>query len=220
MQIGRHKLAVRGSYSTLAHMKEKSGQPDTPGDVQPETAGRPGDESPLNIAVIPMTKATPEIARLLNIWENDPDTVPFIRPLASEEDLHKKREITVDSLKHRAQSREEYLIYLHDRLIGQMSVQIDPGHLARKVEHTAWIGIYIGEKSCRGKGAGTFALKYAEQALRERRIRRIELGVFEFNKQAYRLYERLGYREFIRLDEYAWWQGGMWRDIRMEKYLD
>ena len=169
---------------------------------------------------MPMSEVTPEIAQLLNTWENDPDIFPFIRPLSSEKDLSRKRAITVESLKRRAETREEYLIYLEDRLIGQMSIQIDPGHLARKVEGTAWIGIYIGEKSCRGLGAGTFALKYAEKILRERHLQRIELGVFEFNKQAYRLYERLGYKEFVRLDESAWWQGGMWRDIRMEKYLD
>jgi RimJ/RimL family protein N-acetyltransferase len=188
--------------------------------LQWQTAGYHMTEKPMDIKVALMSEPTSEIAELMNIWENDPDLFPFIRPLASEDDLHKKKEITVESLKRRLESHEEYVIYLRDRPVGQLSVQIDPGHLAKKVKGTAWIGIYIGEKENRGKGAGTYALKYVEGILRSRHIRRIELGVFEFNKQAYRLYERLGYKEFTRLDELAWWQGGMWRDIRMEKYLE
>ena len=167
-----------------------------------------------------LSDVTPEIAELLNLWENAPDVAPFIRPFSGEEDLQKKKEVTVESLKRRLESHEEYLIYIEDRLIGQLSMQIDPGHLAKKVKGTAWIGIYIGEKDNRGKGAGSYALTYVEQILRTRGVRRIELGVFEFNKEAYRLYERLGYTEFIRLDELAWWNGSMWRDIRMEKYLE
>ncbi len=177
-------------------------------------------EKTSNIKVTVMSDATEEVAELLNIWENDPETAPFIRPFSSEKDLQKKRVVTVDSLKRRLESHEEYLIHMDDRLIGQLSVQIDPGHLAKKVKGTAWIGIYIGEKEYRRMGAGTYALTHVENILRKRRIRRIELGVFEYNKEAYRLYERLGFKEFVRLDEFAWWKGGMWRDIRMEKYLD
>jgi len=167
-----------------------------------------------------LTKPTPEIAARIKTWENDPEIVPFIRPLSGKEDLEKKKEVTVDTLERRLDTHEEYLIYHDGRLIGQLSVQIDPGHLAKKVENTAWIGIYIGEKECRGKGAGTYALQHVESILKSRGVRRIELGVFEFNKGAYRLYKRLGFKEFTRLDELAWYNGTMWRDIRMEKYLD
>ncbi|WP_342710115.1 GNAT family protein [Lentibacillus persicus] len=48
---------------------------------------------------------------------------------------------------------------------------------------------------------------------------RIELGVFEFNKPAYKLYQKLGYREIGRIHQFTYWQGSMWSDIRMEKYV-
>jgi len=177
-------------------------------------------EKTAEIRIERLLEPTPEIVALFSVWENDPEIIPFIRPLSSEKDLLKRREITAETLKRRLESHEEYLIFLNDQVIGQLSVQIDPGHLAKKVENTAWIGIYIGEKQHRGKGAGTRALRHVESILRLRGICRIELGVFEFNKAAYRLYKRLGYTEFIRLDELAWWNDSMWRDIRMEKRLD
>lgn len=172
------------------------------------------------VQIVKLSEPTADIAEHFNTWENDPDIIPFIRPISGADDLLKKKEITVESLRRRLETHEEYLIYLQGALVGQLSVQIDPGHLAKRVKGTAWIGIYIGKKENRGKGAGTQALKHVESILTSRGIRRIELGVFEFNKAAYRLYTKLGYKEFIRLDELAWWNGSMWRDIRMEKYLE
>jgi hypothetical protein len=29
----------------------------------------------------------------------------------------------------------------------------------------------------------------------------------------------MGYREIGRIDDFTYWQGKMWQDIRMEKYL-
>jgi RimJ/RimL family protein N-acetyltransferase len=172
------------------------------------------------VKIVKLSEPTAEIAEHFNTWENDPDIVPFIRPISCAKDLQKKKEVTLETLKRRLDTHEEYLIYQQGVLVGQLSVQIDPGHLAKHVKGTAWIGIYIGEKEQRGKGAGTLALQHVESLLRSRGIRGVELGVFEFNKTAYRLYKKLGYKEFIRLDELAWYKGSMWRDIRMEKYLD
>ena len=174
----------------------------------------------MNFRIAMMTEPTSEIAEVLNRWENDPDLVPFIRPAASRDDLLKKKCVTVGTLKQRIESHDVYLIYRGDRLIGEMDLQIDPEHLARKEESSAWIGIYIGDIEYRGKGAGTYAIGRLDDIVREHHLRRIELGVFEFNTGAYRLYERLGYKEFARIDGFTWWEDRMWRDIRMEKYLD
>ena len=117
----------------------------------------------MDFSITVLTEPTQEIAELLNRWENDSDLVPFIRPIKSREDLQNKKPVTVETLKHRLDSHEEYMIYLRGRAIGDMSVQIDPEHLARKETNTAWIGIYIGDNDNRGKGAGTYALNYLEK---------------------------------------------------------
>ena len=167
-----------------------------------------------------ITQPTPEIVTILNRWENDPILVPFIRPAESEEKLREEQEVTLENLKRRLDSHEEYLIYRENRMIGHMSVQIDPAHIAKKEKGTAWIGIYIGDHDIRGRGAGTFALTRLEDLLKKRQLHRIELGVFEFNTGAFRFYRKLGFTAFERIDDFTWWQGRMWQDIRMEKYLD
>ena len=83
---------------------------------------------------------------------------------------------------------------------------------------TAWISITIGEEIARGKGIGYQALQYLEQEIRKQGLKRIELGVFEFNTAAIKLYQRAGYREIGRIPDFTYWQGKMWQDIRMEKY--
>ena len=63
-------------------------------------------------------------------------------------------------------------------------------------------------------------MEYLEEQIKLHRLKRIELGVFEFNKPAIRLYEKAGYKEFARIENFTYWQGKMWQDIRMEKYLE
>jgi RimJ/RimL family protein N-acetyltransferase len=47
----------------------------------------------------------------------------------------------------------------------------------------------------------------------------MELGVFEFNAVAIKLYKKLGFLEITRINDFTFWMGRMWQDIRMEKYL-
>jgi RimJ/RimL family protein N-acetyltransferase len=100
-----------------------------------------------------------------------------------------------------------------------MDYQIDPPHLYKKERNTAWIGIVIGEGSARGKGIGAYAMEYLEEEIKQAGLKRIELGVFEFNINAIKLYERMGYKEIARLDGFTFWEDKMWQDIRMEKYI-
>jgi RimJ/RimL family protein N-acetyltransferase len=166
-----------------------------------------------------MNVPTAEIASRLNLWENEPKLVPYIRPLGGIEDLGKINEVTVETLARRLETQEEYLIYDNDQLIGEASVRTDPEHLAKKESKTAWLGIYIGDERSRGSGAGTIVLTRLEDTLKKRGFRRIELGVFEFNIGAYRFYSKLGFREFAKIEAFTWFRGKMWRDLRMEKYL-
>jgi RimJ/RimL family protein N-acetyltransferase len=155
----------------------------------------------------------------LNKWENDPDLIPFIRPGKSKEDLERKNVKTLEDLEKRLEYVQIYLIYLDNELIGVIEYQVDPRYLYKKEPGTAWIGINIGEASGRGKGIGYVAMKYLEEQIKKQGLKRIELGVFEFNKNAIRLYQKLGYKEIARINDFTYWQGKMWQDIRMEKYI-
>lgn len=173
----------------------------------------------MNVHFITMTDPTPEIARAFTKWENSPALVHLTRPNQDQDDLEHNHIVSVEDLLERLKHDHIYLIYLDSQLVGEMGYQIDPQHLYKKEPGTAWIGITIGEDSARGKGLGSLAMKHLEDEIRNSSYKRIELGVFEFNTPAQRLYQKMGYIEIGRIPEFTFWQGKMWTDIRMEKYL-
>ena len=166
-----------------------------------------------------LIEPTAEVAECFTRWENDPALIPFARPNRDKGALEAREDITLDVLKERLEHHNVYLIYLDGKLVGEMDYQIDPGQLFKKEPGTAWIGIIIGEEIARGKGIGRQAIAYLEEQIGLRGLKRIELGVFAFNESAIRLYQNSGYREFARIEDFTYWQGKMWQDIRMEKYL-
>lgn len=162
----------------------------------------------------------PEIAIFLNKWANDPMLIPFMRPNRNKEELEEQVFVTVESLSKRLVDHPIYLIYADGQLVGEMSFQIDPDHLYKKELRTAWIGIGIGEAFARGKGVGTKAMQYLEKQIQAKGLKRIELGVFEFNTNALKLYKNMSYQEIGRINDFTYWRGRMWQDVRMEKYLN
>jgi len=173
----------------------------------------------MNITFKKLITPTPEIARAFNKWENDPFLIPLTRPNRNQEELARQVSVTAESLSKRLQDHPIYLIFFDGQLVGEMNYQIDPDHLYKKEPGTAWIGICIGEALARGKGVGTQAMQYLENQIQTKGLKRIELGVFEFNTKAIKLYQKLGYQEIGRINAFTYWQGRMWQDIRMEKYL-
>ena len=173
----------------------------------------------MNIEFRKLTEPTTETAEAFERWENDPALIPFIRPNRDLAALDGRETVTIKDLQERLEHNQIFLIYLDRQLIGSMDYQIDPRHLYKKEPGTAWIGIVIGEESGRGKGVGVPAIEYLEEQIKAQGLKRIELGVFEFNTNAIRLYQKLGYQEFARIKDFTYWDGKMWQDIRMEKYL-
>ena len=166
-----------------------------------------------------LTQPTPEIAAAYTKWENDPALVHLTRPNQNQADLDRRSAVSVDDLTQRLEHHHIYLIYMDSQLIGEMDYQIDPQHLFRKETGTAWIGITLGEASARGKGLGDHAMRFLEEEIKTAGFKRIELGVFEFNQPAQKLYLKMGYSEIGRIPGFTYWQGKMWTDIRLEKYL-
>lgn len=173
----------------------------------------------MNITYEKLTEPTTEFAEALGKWENDPDLKHLMRPNQNKEDLEKESTVTLDSLKQRLAHNQIFLIRMDGQIIGELSYQIDPGQLYKKEEGTAWIGITIGEKIARGKGIGFSAMQFLEEQIRQQGLKRMELGVFEFNTIAIKLYRKLGFKEIARIDNFTFWMDKMWQDIRMEKYL-
>ena len=166
-----------------------------------------------------LIKPDTEVLEYLNKWENDAALIPLIRPNRNQEALEIREVLTAQDLEERLVHNHTFLIYQDGKLVGEMDYQIDPKHVYKKETGTAWIGIILGEESARGKGIGQQALQYLEEEIRNQGLKRIELGVFEFNTSAIKLYQKAGYQEIGRLPDFTYWNDRMWQDIRMEKYL-
>jgi len=160
-----------------------------------------------------------DILEHLNKWENDPALIPLIRPNPDKEALEMREVVSAQDLEERLVHSHTFLIYQDGQLVGEMDYQIDPKHVFKKQAGTAWIGIILGEESARGKGIGKQALDYLEVEIKKQGLKRIELGVFEFNTSAIKLYQKAGYQEIGRIPDFTYWNDRMWQDIRMEKYL-
>ena len=173
----------------------------------------------MNVEFTQLITPTVEIAQAFDKWDNDPALVPLIRPCQNQTDLEVHIPVCVDTLTQRLEHCFTYLIYVDEKLVGAMTYQADFDHLYKKEAGTAWIGIVIGEGFTRNKGLGTKALAFLERQIKLQGLKRIELGVFAFNKTAIKLYKNCDYQEIGRIKDFTFWQDKMWTDIRFEKYL-
>lgn len=166
-----------------------------------------------------LKEPTLNLVEQMNRWDNDSTLIPLIRPNQNKMEFEKRYKMTIEDLTKRLENHEIHLIYLDDKVVGEMNFMVDPVHLLNKVPGTAWIGITIGEPEGRGKGIGQEAIHYLEEQIKKQGLKRVELGVFEFNIPAHKLYKKMGYTEIGRIENFTYWKEQMWTDIRMEKYL-
>ncbi|PIC73804.1 GNAT family N-acetyltransferase [Sporosarcina sp. P17b] len=171
----------------------------------------------MTIEFVKLTEPTAALIHTLNRWGNDMYLKPLNQPNPSKEALEQEYTLTIEDVIQKLAYQHTFLIYLEDQLIGEMSYTVDPDHLLKKEPGTAWISISIGERQGRGKGIGFTALDYLEQQIKGQGLKRMELGVFEFNEPALKLYKKLGYREIGRIENFTYYEGDMRADIRMEK---
>lgn len=151
-------------------------------------------------------------------WSNDPEIKYFIGANLTEGEMpncHPK------DLWKSANGTDKYIYLIKDgtKPIGDLSIMIDPPHIKKKEKNTGWISICIGEKEYRGKGVAQLAMEFLENECRRLGMKRIELGVFEYNERAMAFYKKIGYEEFARIKNFVYYEGKWREDIRMEKYL-
>ena len=136
---------------------------------------------------------------LLYIWQNEPHlrdlTMGFRFPVQRET---VKEWITIQR-EQNAKSRVVFAIRQQDVLVGTARL-----HNIDQYQRIASLGIYIGENKRRNRGIGfvscSLIIDYAFSGLD---LRKIGLEVVSFNKNAIRLYEKLGFKkEGVKTGEY------------------
>lgn len=100
----------------------------------------------------------------------------------------------------------------NDQLIGNVSL-----FKINKTHQEATLGIFIGEKENRGKGYGREAIELIlDYGFSFLNLHNIMLNVFDFNEDAVRLYEKIGFRVFGRRSEVHYLDGKRHDQLFME----
>ncbi len=111
------------------------------------------------------------------------------------------------------------MVLVNDEPVGMAHFAIAGPRLLEPTPRTAWISLMIGEKPLQGRGLGRQVVGHLEELAAEAGATRVEIGVFAYNTVSLHFFTHLGYEEFARIPEHAWWAGQLWDDIRMRKPL-
>lgn len=80
----------------------------------------------------------------------------------------------------------------------------------------AWVGIGVGERDFWGQGFGTDAMSLlGDYSFDQLNLRRLTLGVFEYNTRAIRSYEKIGFQIEGRIRKAVFRDGHQWDIICM-----
>lgn len=168
----------------------------------------------------PLAEVDGALMETLTAWENDPVISHYHR---LRKDAHPLEDETpsqvLERLRDSRWGRSTWLLKMEDRPVGLFSAHVDPEYLFRPSPGTVWPGIVIGPSWARGRGLGRQAMRWGEEWARSQAYSRVELGVFEFNLPARKLYQSLDYAEIGSIPDFTWWNGRFWADVRMEKLL-
>lgn len=173
----------------------------------------------MDIKFIEINENDFEDFELIAHWDNQSDIKYLIRPNFTKGEMD---DIKVESIINGFKSngnKKIYIISCDDKKIGYISIDTDFFGLYKKEKNSVWIGICIGESEYRGRGIAKKAMGYIEEISKQLNQKRIELGVFEYNKIAIELYKTMGYEKIGEHKNIVYYNGTWHSDIRMEKYI-
>lgn len=154
-----------------------------------------------------MSKAFPrwnrnsEYLRLLNMWSRPMQSSKAAAKWMEEE----SSELSVSSYYFSIRTLAD------DTLIGELSLDVVDWS-----GRDAFVGLGIGEPEYWSKGFGTDVMNILLQyAFMELNLKRVSLGVFEYNPRAIRSYEKAGFRHEGRLRKSLHREGRRWDNLYM-----
>lgn len=153
-------------------------------------------------------------------WSNDPDIRPFTTPRFSEEDYPKVHAIELMASLMDKPYKHTYVVMVDQFPVAEFSIDMHFDHLVSNQDNVAWISIVIGVAEFRGVGLGVQIMEFIEVEARKLGAGIIELGVFEYNEKAIRLYKKVGYQPIATISNFVFNFGKWHSDIRMTKVIN
>jgi RimJ/RimL family protein N-acetyltransferase len=142
-------------------------------------------------------------------WLNNPKIFKFLSDKPVKTTLVKQKKWFADYLK--SIDKKFFTILVDEKPIGMMGLS-DIDKVIKKAE----VFIWIGEDEYRGRGFGEQAMKYLiDYAFKKLQLRKLTLGVFEFNKHAVQVYKKLGFKIEGRLRDNCIFNGKFYDDFLM-----
>lgn len=100
----------------------------------------------------------------------------------------------------------------NDKMIGSISLEN-----INRINRTATLGIFIGDKDYRNNGYGTEAIRLIlEYGFKYMNLNNINLDLMSFNERAYRCYLKCGFKEYGRRRESRYINGKYYDTISMD----
>ncbi len=166
---------------------------------------------------------SPEDCSLMARWYADPAILHLAVPhrdKASYQKVKSAAEIQMEGKSQAVQEKKiDLIIQEGTNPIGHCTIYFDPGHRLTKEGKVAWFSVTIGESSYRSKGIGKVVIKHLEELAKDEKATHIEIGVFEFNEPSLRMFRALGYQQIGKIDNFTFWDGKFWADIRLLKLI-
>lgn len=157
--------------------------------------------------------------QILCKWSNDPRIRPYAIPKFSmcEDERFTPFELMVSAMQN--DFKRIYMVYHGELPIGEFSIDMAFGRRVHEAPNTAWISLVIGDEHYRGKGVGRWIMTQIEKECALLGAQAIELGVFDYNKPALKLYASMGYDIIKVIPEFVYFENKWHDDIRMLKRL-
>jgi hypothetical protein len=89
----------------------------------------------MNVSFMVLNELNNSIVELMLKWNNDPRLIPLIRPNLNKEDIEKR--LSRNEIESRLKHGSVHLIYVDNKIVGEIGYQVDPPHLLKKEKGTA-----------------------------------------------------------------------------------
>jgi len=180
----------------------------------------------------PLTEFTTKSVKVVELWEPSMDrlsqVLEFVNCLVKEDTFlsfdpkkpitFKDEKIWLEGQMDRIKKGNLYLVWAayNNRIIGSCDLVLGQ---SPRYRHVAKIGLMV-DKDFRRDGIGRFMLEYILKKAKEMKVKIVWLDFFSDNLPAYRLYKKLGFKEFGRLPNGLFRKGKYSDEIDMYKEIE